>query len=113
MFEGKAKDYEVTWPLLFLIPYLLPIPFIIFFICASACAVPRLYDEAFADWKARGRVVTHVTYQRGGKHSPNYLRLWFPPGQAMQMQPVATGPVVSPAPARFWCRYRPARRRAG
>ena len=94
MFEGKAKDYEVTWPLLFLIPYLLPIPFIIFFICASACAVPRLYDEAFADWKARG-VVTHVTYQRGGKHSPNYLRLWFPPGQAVQMQPVATGPVVT------------------
>ena len=100
MFEGKAKDYEVTWPLLFLIPYLLPIPFIIFFICASACAVPRLYDEAFADWKARG-VVTHVTYQRGGKHSPNYLRLWFPPGQAMQMQPVATGPVVQPGTGTF------------
>ena len=36
-----------------------------------------------------------MTYQRGGKHSPNYLRLWFPPGQAMQMQPVATGPVVT------------------
>ena len=87
MFEGKAKDYEVTWPLLFLIPYLLPIPFLIALICASACAVPRLYDEAFEDWRARG-VVTHVTYQRGGKHSPNYLRLWFPPGQAMQMQPV-------------------------
>ena len=100
MFEGKAKDYEVTWPLLFLIPYLLPIPFIIAFICASACAVPRLYDEAFADWKARG-IVTHVTYQRGGKHSPNYLRLWFPPGQAMQMQPVATGPVVQPGTGTF------------
>ncbi len=90
MFEGNANDYEVTWPLLFLIPYLLPIPFIIGLICASACAVPRLYDEAFADWKARG-VVTHVTYQRGGKHSPNYLRLWFPPGQ-----PVVTGPVIQP-----------------
>ena len=93
MFEGNAKDYEVTWPLLFLIPYLLPIPFLIALICASACAVPRLYDEAFADWKARG-VVTHVTYQRGGKHSPNYLRLWFPPGQAVQ--PVITGPVMQP-----------------
>ncbi|CAH0366346.1 unnamed protein product [Pelagomonas calceolata] len=92
MFEGPAKDYEVTWPLLFLIPYLLPIPFIIFFICASACAVPRLYEEAFEDWRARG-VVTHVTYQRGGKHSPNYLRLWFPPGQSVQ--PVITGPVVT------------------
>ena len=95
MFEGNAKEYEVTWPLLFLIPYLLPIPFLIGLICASACAVPRLYDEAFEDWRARG-VVTHVTYQRGGKHSPNYLRLWFPAGQAVQMQPVATGPVVQP-----------------
>ena len=34
-----------------------------------------------------------MTYQRGGKHSPNYLRLWFPPGQAVQ--PVITGPVVT------------------
>ena len=93
MFEGNANDYEVTWPLLFLIPYLLPIPFIIGLICASACAVPRLYEEAFEDWRARG-VVTHVTYQRGGKHSPNYLRLWFPPGQAVQ--PVITGPVIQP-----------------
>ena len=57
MFEGNAKDYEVTWPLLFLIPYLLPIPFIIFFICASACAVPRLYEEAFADWRDRGVLI--------------------------------------------------------
>ena len=57
MFEGPAKDYEVTWPLLFLIPYLLPIPFIIAFICASACAVPRLYDEAFADWRDRGVLI--------------------------------------------------------
>ena len=57
MFEGNANDYEVTWPLLFLIPYLLPIPFIIFFICASACAVPRLYDEAFADWRDRGVLI--------------------------------------------------------
>ena len=32
-----------------------------------------------------------MTYQRGGKHSPNYLRLWFPAGQ-----PVVTGPVVQP-----------------
>ena len=57
MFEGPAKDYEVNWPLLFLIPYLLPIPFIIAFICASACAVPRLYDEAFADWRDRGVLI--------------------------------------------------------
>ena len=35
-----------------------------------------------------------MTYQRGGKHSPNYLRLWFPPGQAVQ--PVVTGPVMQP-----------------
>ena len=42
------------------------------------------------------QVITHVTYQRGGKHSPNYLRLWFPPGQAMQMQPVVTGAVTQP-----------------
>ena len=39
-------------------------------------------------WLSSTQVITHVTYQRGGKHSPNYLRLWFPPGQAMQMQPV-------------------------
>ena len=47
-------------------------------------------------WLSSTQVITHVTYQRGGKHSPNYLRLWFPAGQAMQMQPVATGPVVQP-----------------
>ena len=47
-------------------------------------------------WLSSTQVITHVTYQRGGKHSPNYLRLWFPPGQAMQMQPVATGPVIQP-----------------
>ena len=46
-------------------------------------------------WLISTQVITHVTYQRGGKHSPNYLRLWFPPGQAMQMQPVTTGPVVT------------------
>ena len=57
MFEGNAKEYEVTWPLLFLIPYLLPIPFLIALICASACAVPRLYEEAFADWRDRGVLI--------------------------------------------------------
>ena len=25
-----------------------------------------------------------MEFQRGGKHSPHYLRLWFPPGQAVQ-----------------------------
>ena len=57
-------------------------------------------EEAFEDWRARG-IVAHVSYQRGGKHSPNYLRLWFPAGQAMQMQPVATGPVVQPGTGTF------------
>ena len=42
-------------------------------------------------WLISTQVITHVTYQRGGKHSPNYLRLWFPPGQA-----VVTGPVMQP-----------------
>ena len=41
-------------------------------------------------WLSSTQVITHVTYQRGGKHSPNYLRLWFPAGQAVQ--PVVTGP---------------------
>ena len=45
-------------------------------------------------WLSSTQVITHVTYQRGGKHSPNYLRLWFPPGQAVQ--PVVTGPVMQP-----------------
>ena len=40
-------------------------------------------------WLSSTQVITHVTYQRGGKHSPNYLRLWFPAGQAVQ-------PVVQP-----------------
>ena len=44
-------------------------------------------------WLSSTQVITHVTYQRGGKHSPNYLRLWFPAGQ---MQPVVTGPVMQP-----------------
>ena len=52
-------------------------------------------------WLSSTQVITHVTYQRGGKHSPNYLRLWLPPGQAMQMQPVATGPVVQPGTGTF------------
>ena len=52
-------------------------------------------------WLSSTQVITHVTYQRGGKHSPNYLRLWFPAGQAMQMQPVATGPVVQPGTGTF------------
>ena len=45
-------------------------------------------------WLSSTQVITHVTYQRGGKHSPNYLRLWFPAGQAVQ--PVITGPVIQP-----------------
>ena len=45
-------------------------------------------------WLSSTQVITHVTYQRGGKHSPNYLRFWFPPGQAVQ--PVVTGPVMQP-----------------
>ena len=45
----------------------------------------------YTHWLSSTQVITHVTYQRGGKHSPNYLRLWFPPGQ-----PVVTGPVVQP-----------------
>lgn len=85
-FEGKASSEGVGWPLLFLIPFLLPVPFIVAITCAQAFATPRLYAEAFDDWRARG-IVAHVQFVGGGKHSPNYLRLFFPPGQVVQMAP--------------------------
>ena len=79
MFEGNAKDYEVTWPLLFLIPFLAPFVFIVYLGCAYDCAVSRLYEEAFEDWRARG-VVTHVNSQQKTCCTTNrvgYLGLWF------------------------------------
>ena len=89
--RGPSQGHEVTWPLLFLST--LPAADSIYHLLhlRPACAVPRLFTGSFCGPEGRGSKVTHVTYQRGGKHSPNYLRLWFPPGQAMQMQPVATG----------------------
>ena len=79
MFEGNAKDYEVTWPLLILIPFLVPFVCIVFLGAAYDCAVSRLYGEAFEDWRARG-VVTHVNSQQTTCCMTNrvgYLGLWF------------------------------------
>ena len=79
MFEGNAKDYEVTWPLLFLIPFLAPFVFIVYLGCAYDCAVSRLYEEAFEEWRARG-VVTHVNSQQKTCCTTSrvgYLGLWF------------------------------------
>ena len=107
MVEGKARRHETWWPLLMLIPFLLPLVLYVTVGCTTlTCQVQRLYEKAFEEWRARGvvicveikfqfqvtithwltstQVITHTEFQRGGKHSPHYLRLWFPPGQAVQ-----------------------------
>ena len=84
MVEGKARRHETAWPLFLLIPFLLPLVLYFTVACTTlTCQAQLLYKKAFEEWRARG-VITHVEFQRGGKHSPHYLRLWFPPGQAVQ-----------------------------
>ena len=56
MFEGNAKDYEVTWPLLFLIPYLLPIPFLIGLICACLGGRDLPYARRSREWEVRKKL---------------------------------------------------------
>ena len=94
MVEGKARRHETSWPLFLLIPFLLPLVLYFTVACTTlTCQAQRLYKKAFEEWRARG-VITHVEFQRGGKHSPHYLRLWFPPGQAVQTAN-PEGPVFS------------------
>ena len=99
MFEGKATEHEVWWPFLFIAVWALPIVVLVRLLCALKSANHRLYAEAFEDWRARG-IVTHVQFQgavhrKHGKDTPNYLRLYFPAGQAVE--PVITGTVVHAA----------------
>ena len=99
MFEGKATEHEVWWPFLFIAVWALPIVVLVRLLCALKSANHRLYAEAFEDWRARG-VVSHVEFQgavhrKHGKDTPNYLRLYFPAGQAVE--PVITGTVVHAA----------------
>ena len=93
MVEGKARRHETAWPLFLLIPFLLPLVLYFTVACTTlTCQAQLLYKKAFEEWRARG-VITHVEFQRGGKHSPHYLRLWFPPGQAVPTaNPVQLGP---------------------
>ena len=93
MVEGKARRHETAWPLFLLIPFLLPLVLYFTVACTTlTCQAQLLYKRAFEEWRARG-VITHVEFQRGGKHSPHYLRLWFPPGQAVPTaNPVQLGP---------------------
>ena len=101
MFEGKAKEHETWWPHLFIPLFALPFFYALRVLCcALPSAHPRLYAEAFEDWRARG-VVTRVEFQgavhkKKKKDTPNYLRLYFPAGKA---EPVITGTVVHAAAA--------------
>ena len=74
MFEGKARRHETWWPLLFLIPFLLPVIVFWFVTIGTFWKVQRLYEEAFEEWFA-GSVINHVEFQpRGDGH---HLLLWF------------------------------------
>jgi len=121
MVEGKARRHETWWPLLMLIPFLLPLVLYVTVGCTTlTCQVQRLYEKAFEEWRARGvvicveikfqfqvtithwltstQVITHTEFQRGGKHSPHYLRLWFPRAGGADGRPGAarTGMVGAP-----------------
>ena len=72
MYEGEAKHHEISWPLLLLIPFLVPIFFFIGFWKAYRVVVPRLYKEAFEPWVERG-VVFHVN----SYPPPSTVRLWL------------------------------------
>ena len=55
MFEGKAKEHETWWPHLFIPLFALPFFYALRVLCcALPSAHPRLYAEAFEDWRARG-----------------------------------------------------------
>ena len=68
MVEGKARRHETAWPLFLLIPFLLPLVLYFTVACTTlTCQAQLLYKKAFEEWRARG-VITHVEFQRGGKH---------------------------------------------
>ena len=51
MVEGKARRHETWWPLLMLIPFLLPLVLYVTVGCTTlTCQVQRLYEKAFEEW---------------------------------------------------------------
>jgi len=86
MYEGKAKNYEVVWPLMLLIPFVGGYSLFLGLLCAYGCKVPRLYKGAFEDWRARG-VVAQVTMP-----CRTHLRLWFVGGADPDIQYARRGP---------------------